>query len=262
MGLPAYLQILQELRHRIASGAWRVGDRMPTDEAMMQEFGVSRFTVRAAVDVLVADGIVKRYRSRGTFVAARPGGPEGWMLSSLEDIMMGSFPTLPEIIESRLVVADAGACAALGLEKRAKIFRIHALRRVKGEPYAFSSIYVPAAIAAALPRNWPQRLRKSSIVNMIEEGAGMSVAKAIQVASATRAEGQVADFLETEVGAPLLTLERTYITREGRAVEHAKILCRPDRYRQIIAFRRRNVRDVRPERAVAEGSNTKGESNE
>ena len=259
MTLPVYLQILQDLRHRIASGAWRIGDRMPTDEAMMQEFGVSRFTVRAALDVLVADGIVQRYRSRGTFVVAKPGGQDGWTLSSLEDIMMGSFPTLPEIIESRLVAADAGAEAALGLEKRAKILRIRALRCVDGAPYAFSSIHIPAWIASALPQNWPQRLRKISIVNMLEEGAGMAVAKAIQVASATRAEGPVAELLEIEAGAPLLTLERTYLTREGRAIEHAEILCRPDRYKQIIAFRRRSGREAHPESTGAAGRSTKGE---
>ena len=57
MELPAYLQILSVLRARLVRGEWRVGDQIPTDEELMQQFGVSRFTVRAALDVLVADSV-------------------------------------------------------------------------------------------------------------------------------------------------------------------------------------------------------------
>jgi GntR family transcriptional regulator len=52
MSLPAYLQILQSLRTRLANGDWRVGDQIPTDEDLMQQFDVSRFTVRAALDAM------------------------------------------------------------------------------------------------------------------------------------------------------------------------------------------------------------------
>ena len=54
MSFPAYLQILKALRAHLTSGDWRVGDQIPTDEELTQQFGVSRFTVRAALDVLVA----------------------------------------------------------------------------------------------------------------------------------------------------------------------------------------------------------------
>jgi GntR family transcriptional regulator len=84
MNLPAYLQILQSLRTRLTNGGWRVGDQIPTDEDFMQQFDVSRFTVRAALDVLAADGIIERYRRRCTFVVARPQGAGTWMLTSAE----------------------------------------------------------------------------------------------------------------------------------------------------------------------------------
>ena len=81
------------------SGDWRVGDQIPTDEELMQQFDVSRFTVRAALDVLVADGVIKRYRRRGTFVVARPHGAGTWMLTSLDDLVLNGFPTRPIVLD-------------------------------------------------------------------------------------------------------------------------------------------------------------------
>lgn len=75
MSFPAYLQILQALRARLTNGDWRVGDQIPTDEELTQQFGVSRFTVRAALDVLVADGVIKRYRRRARLSSRVRKGP-------------------------------------------------------------------------------------------------------------------------------------------------------------------------------------------
>ena len=73
MSLPAYLQILQSLRTRLAKGDWRVGDQIPTDEDLMKQFDASQASPSGRrSDVLVADGIIKRYRRRGTFVVAWP----------------------------------------------------------------------------------------------------------------------------------------------------------------------------------------------
>ena len=118
--LPAYLQILHSMRTRLASGDWRVGDQIPTDEELMAHFGVSRFTVRAALDVLVADGIVKRYRRRGSFVVARPEGAGTWMLTSLDDLVLSSFPTAPIVLDAAECRCDAqiaGAEAGVEIEE-------------------------------------------------------------------------------------------------------------------------------------------------
>ena len=114
--LPTYLRILQALRSRIAEGKWRVGDQIPTDEELMQRFGVSRFTVRAALDVLVADGVIKRFRKRGTFVVARPQGAGTWMLTSLDDLVLSGFPTSPILLDATETSCTAQIAGALGLE--------------------------------------------------------------------------------------------------------------------------------------------------
>lgn len=237
MTLPAYLRILQTLRARLADNEWRVGDQLPTDEELVHEFGVSRFTVRAALDVLVADGVIKRYRRRGTFVNARPRGAGSWMLTSLDDLVTVGFPTPPIILDARQSVCDPQAAAALDLYDDACALRIRVLRRADREPYAYSVIHIPTVLARNLPRDWQERARTEPFVSIVAEANGLLVHKATQIAEAVAAPPSIAALLETAVGAPLLKLERIFFARPATALQHAQILCRPDRYRQIIEFR-------------------------
>jgi GntR family transcriptional regulator len=237
--LPAYLQILHSMRARLASGDWRVGDQIPTDEELMAHFGVSRFTVRAALDVLVADGIVKRYRRRGSFVVARPEGAGTWMLTSLDDLVMSSFPTAPIVIDAAECRCDAQIAGALGLDETddLHVLCIRVVRTADAKPYAHSIIHIPRSFARGLPPDWRDRIDTEPFIGMVAAGNGLAVHKAIQVAQAIGAPAAIAAVLQVAAGSPLLLLERTFLAREGVALEHARIFCRPDRYRQIIEFR-------------------------
>lgn len=241
MVLPVYLRILETLRAHIASGEWRTGEQIPTDEALMQHFGVSRFTVRAALDVLVADGIIKRYRRRGTFVVARPQGAGPWMLTSLDDLVSSGFPTPPIILASATIRCTSAVANALGLDDGSRVVRIRVLREAEGEPYSYSVIHIPEALARKLPPDWQNDLERESFVGLVAKANARAVHKAIQVAYAMAAPEETARILHSAPHTPLLVLERTFLAREGAALEHAQIFCRPDRYRQIIEFRSNDV---------------------
>ena len=68
--VPLYKQILKILSDRIADGVWGPGEKLPPESALMQEFGVSRITVRAAIEELTDSGVLVRSQGKGTFVAA------------------------------------------------------------------------------------------------------------------------------------------------------------------------------------------------
>lgn len=242
MLLPAYLRILETLRARIAKGDWRVGEQIPTDEELMRHFGVSRFTVRAALDVLVADGIIKRYRRRGTFLIARPRGAGTWMLTSLEDLVSSGFPTPPIVLDAATVSCEGAISNVLGLEDHGRTLRIRVLREVEGGAYSYSVVHIPEALARKLPHDWQTRLNSEPFVGLVAKANARPVHKAIQVAQAVAAPQEIARILGTAVRAPLLVLERTFLARDGTALEHAQVFCRPDRYRQIIEFRNNEMR--------------------
>lgn len=237
---PAYRRIVDKLRQRISRGEYAVGDKLPTDEMLMNEFGVSRYTARGAVQLLVDDDIVRRYPGRGSFVVATPDTSGQWALTSLDDLIDHSFAHTVRVEDSRQVSATEfpEAVSVLGLGPTQALHRLLVIRESDQVPYTCSMVFLPVDLVRRLP---PQSLTghlQGQIVRMLERHCGLRVLRARQVASAEPALGEVARHLQVPVGAPLLVLERSYATRDGRVVEFSRVFCRPDRYRQTVEFRR------------------------
>ena len=70
--LPRYAQLADVLRGRIERGLWRTGQRLPSLDELVAEFGLARVTVRQAIEMLAREGLVSPQQGRGTFVTARP----------------------------------------------------------------------------------------------------------------------------------------------------------------------------------------------
>jgi len=68
-GVPVYRQLQGLVRENIASGVWKVGQAIPSEQALVQQYGIARMTVRQALDGLIREGLLRRERGRGTFVA-------------------------------------------------------------------------------------------------------------------------------------------------------------------------------------------------
>ena len=66
---PIYDQVKAFVRQRISQGLWKPGDPVPSESALMHQFGVSRMTVNRALRELVSEGLVRRVQGSGTFVA-------------------------------------------------------------------------------------------------------------------------------------------------------------------------------------------------
>ena len=90
-----------------APGSPRAVGASGTSFRLKEELSVSRFTIRAALDALVADGLIERYRRRGTFIAARPEGAATWMVASLGDLVLSGFSTPPILLQAVIATYDS-----------------------------------------------------------------------------------------------------------------------------------------------------------
>ncbi len=236
---PLYHQILEVLKQRISAGEYAVGAQLPTEEALVRTFDVSRHTVRAAVHQLVADGVIERFPGRGSFVV-RPQPPASyWSIESVEDLIGISFADRYTVVAAGLVPATPPAATVYGAGPGDDVFQIRAVRSSAAGPYAYSIVALPAEIGRRLPR---RLFGKRPFLLLVEEFCGLSAVRARQVASAVAADREAARRLRTRPGAPLLVLERTYYTRDGRPIEFVRLQYRPDRFQNVANFWRR--RDV------------------
>lgn len=254
---PLYYRILEIARRRIATGEWAPGAPLPTDEKLMREFGVSRHTVRVALNDLVNEGLIERFPGRGSFVVPPERRRAGWSIGSVEDLIDTSFVHRYDVLSARLVAGRSfpAAARALGLAEREQLFHVRAVRSSEAGPYAYSDVWFPRDIGEKLPRHL---MTRRPLILLVEEFAGRPPWKACQRARAEPADADAARHLRVRRGYPLLVLERTYFDREGRAIEHTRIRHRSDRYEQVVTFSRRHEPPHVPARDLEEGRHRGG----
>jgi GntR family transcriptional regulator len=216
------------LRERIASGEIAPGTRLPSEPALALEHGVSRVTIRRALDSLASDGLIDRRVGSGTFVR-EPAAPSPIvadftnMLSQLVEmgrrtgvrLLAFSYGTPPEAISQ-----------ALGLAAGERTQRSVRVRLIDGQPFSYLTTHVPEAIGQTYSE---ADLGSVPLLTLLER-SGTLVQRASQAIGATLAGPDVAEALGLEIGSPLLSLTRVVYGPDGRGVEHLQALYRPDRY--------------------------------
>jgi GntR family transcriptional regulator len=235
--VPAYYQIYRILRERIASGVYPVNGMIPTDEGITREFRVSRHTARAAIQQLVAQGMVRRLPAKGTFVLPNSERRGEWGAQSLEDMLDRDFDKRVELHEIRNVPRGStpDIAAALDLPPDAEIANISWFRGCGASRYAWSSVFVSRHYTDQLPSDFSELLANNiRLLHLLERHCGVRAQRVRQLASAVAADPLAASLLHVAPGAPLLHLRRTYFGRDARPIEHARVLCRPDLYQQTV----------------------------
>jgi GntR family transcriptional regulator len=246
--IPLYYQIAWQLRSEIHARRYTPHARLPTEEALVQAFGVSRTTVRLAFQVLLKDGLVRRVAGRGTFVSADPGRhPAEWMVEAIDDVITSTTRLRHRyrFLDVRDVPASRELAAIFGGPPGMPVREFRRLRLVDGRPFFYVTLQVPRDLAERVPR---PRFREKPMVSLLEEHAGIRVVAADQWASAARADEEVARHLRLKVGDPVLTVERHFFGERGRVVEVAVDRYRTDGVRYYLRLKRRSREAEAPSR--------------
>jgi GntR family transcriptional regulator len=237
---PLYHQVYLILRDEILSGAYGGDTLLPAEQALSRLFGVSRITVKRALDDLAAEGFVSRRRGQGTRVVKRIAGrpvPAN-MAGLVENLLEMGLETKVTLLDFAYVMPDEAIRRLLGLADGALAQRAVRVRRHDGVPFSYLTTHVPEAIGRAYGRD---DLAAQPLLALLER-SGVVVESADQVLSARLADPVVASHLGVAVGMPLLSLTRVVYDPDRRPVEHIHALYRPDRYeyRMTLARERRS----------------------
>ncbi|MBT3165313.1 GntR family transcriptional regulator [Streptomyces sp. Vc74B-19] len=223
--VPLYFQLSQQLESAIEHGTLTPGTLLGNEIELAARLGLSRPTVRQAIQSLVDKGLLVRRRGVGTQVVhsqvKRP-----LELSSLYDDLesAGQRPTTAVLVNT-MVTASAEVAAALGVTEGTEVHRIERLRSAHGEPIAYLCNYIPPAL---LDLDTGQ-LEATGLYRLMR-AAGITLHSARQTIGARAATAAEAERLREQPGAPLLTMQRVTFDDTGRAVEYGTHTYRPSRY--------------------------------
>ena len=233
---PKHHQVYLVMRQQISDGSWSADEQMPGELQLAKQFGVSRITIRKAMDRLRAEGSVQRTRGRGTFARMNTGSsPVSASLSgNFENLMALGLETTVSVIDLRFVPAPKDVAAAMGVEAGMRMHRAVRLRHLNDRPFSHLTTWLPDDIGEGIGRD---EMERTSLLRLIE-ATGHKVHSARQTISACLAVPEVAKLLQIEPGEPLLAIRRTVYDPAGRAVERIHGLYRPDTYEHEMSFDR------------------------
>lgn len=223
--VPLYFQVAEQFERAIIAGSIRPGEKITNEVALAQDLGVSRPTMRQAIQLLVDKGLVVRKRGVGTQVVHGK-VRRSLMLTSLYDDLDGAGQEpRTDTLELTRVPADTDVALELQLEQGAEVWSLTRLRWIGNQRLALMHNYLPVPLADLESFNLAgdglyASLRRSGIV--------ISVAK--QRISARGALTHEARHLREPEGAPLLTMQRTAYDNAGQAVEYGRHAYRPELY--------------------------------
>ncbi|MEM7643116.1 MAG: GntR family transcriptional regulator [Pseudomonadota bacterium] len=218
------------LRDQIASGRVADGETLPGEQKLAESFGVSRVTVRRALDALSDAGLVERRAGSGTRVrnGERPGGAAEMDANTLlpQLVEMGQSTTA-RLLSFCYGPAPDQVAKAMRLGPGASVQIATRVRIADATPFSHLTTYVPAPIARSYSED---DLARTPLFALLER-SGVTVAEAHQTVSATLAAPDVAEALEVAVGSALLSLRRVVRDADGNGVEYLSALYRPDMFR-------------------------------
>ncbi len=233
--VPLYHRLTQELIDKIRSGAWAVDVRMPTERELCVLFGVSRITVRQALDELEREGWIVRRQGNGTYPRTPP------IVQRLQDFYsfseeirkLGLTPSVILLEFDRIPCPEA-AVGPLRVETGTPVHRIHRLRLADGEPFALETSFIPVLLCPGLSS---ALVVAQGLYRAIVSMSGIEVAEAVETFEATVADRDVAKALHMRPGEAAMHLVRTAGTRTGQPVEYCDTLIRGDRYRFRVTLK-------------------------
>lgn len=221
-----YATVEETIATEIAQGEYRPGDQLPTEDALLERFQVSRITVRRAIQNLVRRGLIEIRRGLGTFVLSPRIEAEITKLTGfVEDMNAAGRRATARVVSQGIVAASARVAERLQLARGTKVMQIKRVRLADGMPISFDETYLPLILGNRIVKN---DLRLYPIFTLLEEEYGVPLVEADYELEAVIATKAVADALQVKAGSPVFQIERTSMTTGNQPVDYEVLSYRGD----------------------------------
>lgn len=162
--VPLYVELYADLRAKLQTGEFSPGDLFPAESVLMERYGVSRITVRAALDHLVNDGFLDRYPGRGSYVKALEPQPRSCLVSFTQQMLSQGRKPVTQLLKLEQLRSGQAETVMMPFDASESLILIERLRRVDGEVVALVKSYLPKRLVPGISRE-----------HFLETGQGQSI---------------------------------------------------------------------------------------
>ena len=226
-GRPRHEQVSGWLRERIDSGHYGPDDQLPSESRLGDRFGVSRITVRRALQTLESEGLIYRRQGLGSFVRDQKVRQGLVRLTDFaEDMQAAGLEPSSSVEHHDVEPAPARVAEALGLAEGTPVARLDRVRKADGEPVAFDRTWLPLFYAQLLEG---RDLERETIYHVLERDLGIRIERGRFRMESVNAPSDVGHLLGVPWGRALLLIERSTYTEGDRCVYFQQRYYRCDR---------------------------------
>lgn len=220
---PLYQQLQRALREAIERGALSPDDALPSERQLAADLGISRITVRKAIDGLADEGLLVRRQGSGNFVGTRIEKNFAKLTSFSEDMRARGRVPSSQWLKRQAGLVSPEEAIRLALSPGAQVYRFARLRFADDEPMALETCTIAASALPLL------EAVGDSLYDALEK-AGNRPTRALQRLRALLLDDEQARLLEAKPGDAGLLVERVGYLRDGRAIELSQSIYRGDTY--------------------------------
>ncbi|MET8338545.1 GntR family transcriptional regulator [Streptosporangium canum] len=223
--VPLYFQVAEQISEAIQRGDLPPGSRLDNEILLADRLGLSRPTIRQAIQYLVDKGLLVRKRGVGTQVVHGQVKRSVELTSLYDDLRRAGQEPATRVLALESGPADERVAAILGVATGAEVLHLERIRYAAGEPLALLHNWLPVGLAPLTAEG----LQERGLYELLRS-AGVRMRVANQRMGARAATATEARLLGERRGAPLLTMLRTTYDDQGRAVEHGSHVYRASHY--------------------------------
>lgn len=222
---PKYRKAYQMILQRLKAGRYSIGTRMPTEGELVHQFGISRVTVRRALDMLVQDGYVESRQGSGYRVITLSPASDTCLTSFTDAMLRAGHEPTTRLISIKTFPAGVSELSNLSSEMTGEpITRITRLRLADGQPRMLVKTYAAARLVPnAGPADFPEKGAEQSILRVLCGKFGLEWSAACEEISPAAADPEMAATLEIAEGSPLLRQTCSAFAEDGSVVFHEEV---------------------------------------
>jgi len=238
--IPLYHQLKTLLLERIRAGEMKPNDRLPAEDELAATHGVSKATVRQALNELAVAGVLRREQGRGTFVAEPKLAQGPREMTSFTDEMRsrGLRPT-SKVLKQDVIKAEADVAEKLQIAEGGQVMMLKRLRLADGEPMGIQTAYLSLSLAPQLAQ---EDFTDASLYAALERKYGLWPARAQESYVAVLLDRAEAKLLKVAVASPALSAERVSYLTSGQPLELTYSIMRGDRYKIVLDLTRHQLK--------------------